>query len=152
VLFHPIEEPITKIEERLRVATAPSCEMFRFLVCKACPRLAACNPTMLAQFQRLLEAGAYTDAALWLVEAELPAWKLRRVTFDHEWHCFLSRTPWAPHELDDLVEANHASLPLAILSAFVAARRTQPIIKTNTSAVPLFQTTTCLPVCCDNFA
>src|SRR5262249_969703 len=64
------------------------------------------------------------DAALALLELELPQWKLRRLIYeDGEWHCSLSKHIELPVELDDAAEANHDSLPLSILSALVEARR-----------------------------
>jgi hypothetical protein len=115
VLFRPSEEDVlNEIHERLRIATAPSSDLFRLVMSHGCLRLASCNPAILNRLHRLVETGAYTDAALCLIEAELPSWKLRRVVLDCKWHCSLSRMPWAPAELDDSADANHESLPLAI--------------------------------------
>jgi hypothetical protein len=77
------------------------------------------------RIERLIESGAWTDAALALLELELPQWQLRRLAYDEgEWHCALSRQRELPEWLDDRsVESHHADLSLAILSAFVDARR-----------------------------
>ena len=65
-------------------------------------------------FQR--GARAWNDAALALVELELPAWKLRRLVHENgKWHCSLSRHPNLPVALDDTATASHEVLPLAIL-------------------------------------
>jgi hypothetical protein len=152
VVFRPSEEDLlSEIDERLRLATAPTSELFRLLISTGCPRVAACNPAILNRLHRLLETGAYTDAALCLIEAELPSWKLHRLVLDGDWHCSLSRTPWVPAELDDLAQADHESLALAILRTFVAARRMVPLTKARVTAVPQIASTRSLVVCCDNF-
>jgi hypothetical protein len=98
---------------------------------------------------RLIEAGAWTDAALALLET-LPQWRLRRLAFDDgEWHCALARQRKLPDWLDDAIEAHHADMALAILSAFTEARR-EPALPASVPAVPrplLYE-----PVCCENFA
>jgi hypothetical protein len=107
------------------------------------------------RIERLIESGAWTDAALALLELELPQWQLRRLAYDDgEWHCALSRQRELPDWLDDRsVESRHADLALAILSAFADARRKPaPPIRTSVPAVsrstnPLYE-----PANCDNFA
>ena len=48
--------------------------------------------------------------------------EVRRITYDGgEWHCALSRERELPEWLDQAVEARHASLALAILSAYIEA-------------------------------
>jgi len=43
-------------------------------------------PSSAARIDQLIEARAWNDAALALVELELPAWKLRRLVYeDGEW-------------------------------------------------------------------
>lgn len=76
------------------------------------------------QLTRVAGAGAWTDAALALVELELPHWHVRRIERDGgEWHCTLSRYAHMPRELDDAADGRGPSLPLAILDAFLEARR-----------------------------
>ena len=54
----------------------------------------------------------------------MPQWQVRRIAYDEgEWHCALSRQRELPDWLDQSVEAHHADLALAILSAFVEAQR-----------------------------
>jgi hypothetical protein len=104
---------------------------------------------------RLIESGAWTDAALALLELELPQWQLRRLAYDEgEWHCALSRQRELPEWLDDRsVESHHADLSLAILSAFVDARRkSAPPSLTSVPATPRGANPLYEPVCCDNFA
>jgi hypothetical protein len=108
-----------------------------------------------SRIERLIESGAWTDAALALLELELPQWRLRRLTYDDgEWHCALSRQRELPDWLDDRsIEAHHADLALAILGAFVDARRQYaPSSKTSVPAVPRSASPLYEPACCDNFA
>jgi hypothetical protein len=71
---------------------------------------------------RVIEAGAWTDAAITLIGFELPNWSVRRlVCEDGEWVCSLSRQPNLSIFLDELAEGSHAVLALVVLRAFVAA-------------------------------
>ena len=103
---------------------------------------------------RLIQSQAWTDAALALIELELPLWQVRRIAYDEgEWYCALSRDRELPDWLDRSIEAHHADLSLAILSAFVDARLAAT--PSNRSSVPfvarephpLYE-----PVMTDNFA
>lgn len=80
------------------------------------------------RLNRLTRAGAWTDAALALVESELPGWQVRRLERDGgEWYCTLSLHPRAPAEYDDAVDGRDRLLPLAILDAVIeASRRSVP--------------------------
>ena len=106
-----------------------------------------------AHLDRLVAAGAWADAALVLIELELPAWSLRRlIREDEEWFCSLSRQPNLPTTLDVTADAHHDSLPLAILLAFLQARRTAEIAPAAISATPHVQPRPHSIICCDNFA
>src|SRR6516165_4114755 len=73
-----------------------------------------------ARVRRLIEADAWTDAALALIDAALPHWKVTRLAFDDgEWFCRISKHWQLPDWLDDVVEARHEVLALAILSALI---------------------------------
>ena len=104
-------------------------------------------------FDRLVLAEAWTDAALSLVELELPMWKLRRLIYDGgEWLCSLSRHSAVPIEFDEPAEARHEERPIAIMLSLVeakrhlAARELAPI-----PSVPQVLPTPADPFCCDNF-
>ena len=106
-----------------------------------------------ARLTRLIEAEAWTDAALALMELELPMWQVRRIAYDEgEWHCALSRERELPDWLDAAVEARHADLALALLSAFLEVRTlATEVSRPNVPSVrpaldPLYE-----PVACDNF-
>jgi hypothetical protein len=85
----------------------------------SCRRLPAMRRTAAAQqLDRLVEAHAWTDAALALIAIELPTWQLRRLAFDDgEWHCALSSARNMPDWLDDAAEAHHADMATALLDA-----------------------------------
>ena len=102
----------------------------------------------------MIGSGAWTDAALALIELELPQWQVRRIAYDEgEWYCALSRERELPEWLDQSIEARHADLPLALLGAFVDAQRiAAPSSRTSVPAVPHQASTSYEPVCCDNFA
>ena len=107
-----------------------------------------------ARIERLIGSEAWTDAALALIELELPHWQVRRIAYDEgEWYCALSRERELPDWLDQSIEAHHADLALAVLSAFVDAQRS-----TRRQAGPAFPTVPrdadalYEPLCCDNFA
>jgi hypothetical protein len=102
----------------------------------------------------LVDARAWTDAALALIELELPLWHIRRVTYDAgEWYCALSRQCELPDWLDQSIEARHQDLALAILTAFVEAqgattssgRPSVPVVSREVDADRI-------PLCCENFA
>ncbi len=136
------------LPDRLHDAPAVTADLISEVIGKPSRRLAA-------RIERLIDSGAWTDAALALIELELPHWQLRRLAYDDgEWHCALSRQRELPEWLDDRsIESHHADLPLAILSAFVEAQnKSASPGKTSVPAVqyaanPLYE-----PVSCDNFA
>ena len=84
-----------RLDDELRVAAAPGPGLFAKIIAGACTRLPALNKSSkAAMVDRLIEAGAWTGAALALIELELPAWKVRRLVLDDgEWFCSLSRQP-----------------------------------------------------------
>ena len=130
-------------------------ELLSDVIGKACRRFPSIRRTeKTARIERLIRAGAWTDAALALIELELPQWQVRRIVYDEgEWHCALSRQRELPDWLDQSIEARHADLPLAILSAFVDAQRVStPSIRTSVPTVPREANPLHEPVCCDNFA
>jgi hypothetical protein len=108
----------------------------------------------LARIQRLVEDKAWTEAALALIELELPQWQLRRLTCESgEWFCSLTQHPELPVELDDAAEAHHPSLPMAIMQAVLEAwGRSSAERGKRALTVPDVQPAKRHLVCCDNFA
>ncbi len=148
------EDRLDRLMEQLRLAPAPTADLISNVVAAACTRLPVLNKAGKAgRLDQLIEAGAWSDAALALIELELPAWKLRRLVYeDGEWFCSLSKQPNLPVEFDDTADARHEVLPLAILSAFVEARReTNAARDTRLPTVPQVRPTSGYAICCDNF-
>ena len=152
--FHPThEQRLDVLQERLRGAGTLTPELMAQLVAGAGQRLQAPHPIAKARIVRLIESGAFADATLALLELELPQWKLRRLVHeDGEWHCALSRQLALPAELDDMAEGRHEDLSLAILDAFIEARRRRfAASKLQPRSVPRVGPARGHAVCCDNF-
>ena len=133
--------------DRLRDAPAVTANLISEVIGKPSRRLPV-------RIERLIDSGAWTDAALALLELELPHWQLRRLAYDDgEWHCALSRQRELPDWLDDRsVESHHADLAMAILSAFAdAQRKPAPADRTSVPAVPWPTSPLNEPLNCDNF-
>jgi hypothetical protein len=145
---HPRE-----LDDRLRAAHAVTPDLMAAVIGETCRRYPPMRWTeKTARIERLIGSEAWMDAALALIDLELPQWQVRRIAYDEgEWHCALSRQRELPDWLDQSIEASHEYLPLAILGAFVDARRVGlPWRKTSVPTVP--RDAGCVPVCCDNFA
>lgn len=143
------------ISDRLRAAHAVTAELMSEVIAEACRRFLSMGRTeKSARIKRLVSSEAWMDTALALIDLELPQWQVRRIAYDEgEWHCALSRQRELPDWLDQSIEAHHADLPLAILSAFIDARRTNaPSSRTSVPTVPCGAELICIPICCDNFA
>jgi hypothetical protein len=154
MLYNPKhEDRLSRLGEQLRDARAITPELLSTVIAQVCRRFAALGPAAKARVDRLIESRAWTDAALALVELELPQWSVRRlICEDGLWHCSLSKQPGLPAGLDETAEASHESLPLAILSAFVEARRDLSASTTRPKVVPQVRPALGLAACCDNFA
>jgi hypothetical protein len=142
------------LADRLRLAPASGPEIFGAVV-DAGTRIPVLRKAGKAgRFDQLLAVGAWTDAALALVELELPAWTLRRLVYeDGEWFCSLSQQPNLPLAIDDIIDAHHPVLPLAILSALIEAGA-KPEFRPQSSLhrVPQVRPATGYAMCCDNFS
>jgi hypothetical protein len=148
------QNPLDRVAHRLRLAGEMTPALFRAVAAEACTRLPGLQKTQSATpLEKLIAAGAWTDAALTLAGLELPLWRLRRLIHDDgEWFCSLSREPNLPLEIDDTADARHEILPLAILCAFVEARRRGVAAETQKTAVPRNWLAVTDTVACDNFA
>lgn len=139
---------------RLHDADAVTGDIMSDVIDQACRRFPSLGQREKSfRLERLLQSGAWTDAALALIDLELPQWQLRRIAYDEgEWHCALSRQRELPDWLDSAVEARHADLALAMLSAFVEARQiAAPEIQTSVPVVPQDANPMYEPMLCDNF-
>jgi hypothetical protein len=133
-----------QLDEALRLAPALTPALFRSVMQNAGARLWSLRQAgKAARIDCLIESHAWTDAALALIELAIPQWSIRRIIHtDGVWHCSLSRQPNLPIELDDMAEASHAVLPLAVLRAFVATRRSDAVARQATSPVPQIRSAT----------
>ncbi|MDE2376477.1 hypothetical protein [Bradyrhizobium sp.] len=140
--------------EVLRNAHAVTRPLMLDVIDNACRRFPSLGQSKkAARLTRLVDAEAWADAALALLELELPLWQVRRIAYDEgEWHCALSRERELPDWLDSAVEARHADLALALLCAFTEAQllmaeASRPSVPSVRPAPhPLYE-----PVGCDSF-
>jgi hypothetical protein len=144
-----------EIGDRLRTTAAVTNELMSEVIGEACRRFpSVAQREKTARIEQLIAAEAWTDAALALIDLELPLWQVRRIAYDEgEWYCALSRECELPDWLDRSIESSHPDLALAILGTFVEAQRTAA-----TSSRPSVPTVLPDPnalyvrLCCDNFA
>ena len=142
------------LSQRLRAAPAMTPPLMHDVIDHACRRIPSLGDSeRTTRIMRLIDVEAWADAALALIELELPLWQVRRIAYDEgEWHCALSRERELPDWLDTAVEARHADLALASLSAFVEVRAlavdvSRPSVPSVRPAPdPLYE-----PIGCDNF-
>jgi hypothetical protein len=148
------EQRLRELQEQLRHAQTITPKLMADVIMRTCLRFQAHRAAMKARVIRLIESEAFADATLALLELELPQWKLRRLLYeDGEWHCVISKQLVLPAGLDDIAEADHENLPLAILIAFVEARhRSLTAVEGRLTSVPQVGYTPVYAMCCDNFA
>ena len=146
-------EHLARLEEELRCATAITSGLMSNVMTIACVRVGALGSAAKVKVKWLVEAGAWTDATIALLGLELPQWELRRlVNDDGKWLCSLSKQPGIPLEYDEVAEASHIILPLAILIALLQAQRSAAVSANGIATVPPFRRVTGNTACCDNFA
>jgi hypothetical protein len=148
---------LDRLQERLFGADCVTRELFLHVVTQACPRCAASlSSGATSHLRQLVQAEAWTDATLALINVDLWGWSVRRLAYeDAEWWCTLSKHWQLPYWLDDIAEAHHPVLPLSILSALVEARRMRRIGSAREApwqTVPSVRLTSGHAICCDNFA
>ena len=144
-----------ELGDRLRDADTVTADLLSDVIGAACRRFPSMGQSeKTGRIERLIGSEAWTDAALALIDLELPLWQVRRIAYDAgEWYCALSRERELPDWLDRSIEVRHPDLPLAILGAFVEAQRisapsSRPSVPLVSREVnPLYQ-----PLSCDNFS
>jgi hypothetical protein len=154
MLFDPKHgQYLGTLEADLRRARALTPELMSEVMAQTCERFALHAEVATRGIRLLIETGACIDAVLALIALELPQWTLRRALYeDGEWHCSLSRQPQLPIELDAGVEGSHEALSLAVLIAFVHARRDASGREGGATGAPPANAGTGYALCCDNFA
>jgi len=143
-----------QVVHALGMASGLTPSLFSKVLTDVCTRVSA--PARARDAERLAQlivAEAWTEAALFLIELELPLWQLRRLVCDGgEWACSLSRHPSVPIEIDDATDGRHRTRPIAILISFVEAKRLVSITEPAwVPSVPRVRPTAVHPFCCDNF-
>jgi hypothetical protein len=154
-MFLSQHHDVRELGDRLSTTRSVTPELVAEVIDLACRRFPSAGQTAkTARIEQLIDARAWTDVALALIDLELPLWHIRRIGYDAgEWHCALSRQRELPDWLDQAIEGRHADLTLAILCAFVEAQAasaalSRPSVPTVVRKLnPLHD-----PVCCDNFA
>jgi hypothetical protein len=152
--FGPTHEELRDLQQELHRARTVTPGLIADVIARACLRFPAHPSATKVRVTRLIESGAFCDAALALLALELPHWRLRRLVYENgEWICSLSRELALPAELDEMAEVHHESLPLAILNAFVEARR-HGLARDEgrPKSVPQVRPIRGYAICCDNFA
>ena len=85
MLFNPkYDDALARLEEQLSRADAINSELLSAVMAIVCARFRALGSGAKAEVDRMIEAGAWTDAALTLLAFELPQWTLRRPRICHE--------------------------------------------------------------------
>jgi hypothetical protein len=151
---HPTQQDLGALGERIRNAGNADAAIVADVMSAACRRFPSLGQgEKTARVAELIRSGAWTDAALALIDLELPLWHVRRLVYDQgEWYCALSRERELPDWLDSAIETRHADLALAILCAFIEAQRiSQGESRTSVPAVnralDFYE-----PLCSDNFS
>ncbi|MFZ0779478.1 MAG: hypothetical protein WBE25_13340 [Xanthobacteraceae bacterium] len=145
---------LDRLDEAVRFAPQPTHGLVSKIIAGACSRIPVLSKAgKTSGIDRLVESGAWADAALMLIALELPDWTLRRlIREDGQWHCALSRHPNLPIDFDDTADATHEVMPLAILLAFLQARRRTALAAHSVPAVPFANPAPAGLICCENFA
>jgi len=141
-----------RLSEAVRVAPKPTPDLVSQIIVGACSRIPLLGGKH-TEIDQLIKLGAWVDAVLALIELELPGWKLQHVIReDGEWFCSLSRQPNLPAAIDSTADGTHEVMPLAILLAFLEARRRMVLAALPIAAVPGVDLAPVARICCDNFA
>jgi hypothetical protein len=144
-----------KLSERLHGTIMADAALMSEVIGAACRRYPSLGQSEKTErLDQLIRSGAWIDAALALIDLELPLWQIRRIAYDDgEWYCALSRERELPDWLDQSIEARHGDLALAILSAFVEAQRiSQKQSRTSVPAVTRTPLDFHQPLSVDNFS
>lgn len=143
------------LSEHLREASEVDANLMTEVIHTACRRYPSLGQSgKTARVEQLIRSGAWTDAALSLIDLELPFWQVRRLAYDDgEWYCALSRERELPDWLDQPIEVRHADLALAILGAFVEAQRiSEPESRTSVPAAKAAASDFHEPLSIDNYS
>ncbi len=153
MLFRPDRsERLAWIADQVRSAGRASADLMSAIASEVSHGSADGPVPASAKIERLIAAGAWTDAALAIIASDLPQWKLRRLAYDDgEWRCVLSPQREFPEWLDDGIETHHEDIALALSLALVEAAQRQSA-ETPKPTAPRIRMREPAVLCCDNFA
>jgi hypothetical protein len=153
-LHRTFEARLVRLTGQLRLAPTVTNEVFSKVIAETC----LCLPVLVGaergpQIARLIEVGAWTDAALALIEVELPQWTFCRLVYEGgEWDCSLSRNSDPQIWFDKAARGRHGVPSLAVLLAFVEACRITVVgCETDLSIHPPKVWPKPICACCDDF-
>jgi hypothetical protein len=146
-----------ELAHRVARAQAPAHELVSEFISATRDGSGRAHSAASARINTLVEAKAWTEATLALVDLALPQWRLSRLIYeDGCWFCSLSKQWNLPEWLADRAESRHDSLPLAILGAMIEAHHCseKPFeqAKGSVPKCPLESDPLRAAVSCDNFA
>src|SRR5260370_7568806 len=112
-LFSDRHEP-REISDRLRDAHAVTAELMSAVIDATCRRFPSVGQTgKTARIEQLIGSGAWTDAALALIDLELPLWQVRPIPYaEGDGYSALSPGRDLPHPLHPLSQSPPPHLPL----------------------------------------
>ena len=71
------------LDDRLRDAHALTSELISEVIAETCRRFPSMKQTgKTARIETLIQNAAWTDAALALIDLEVPLWQIRRIAYD----------------------------------------------------------------------
>ena len=84
-----------ELDDRLRDAHAVTSELMAEIIGETCRRFPSVGQSKKSErIEQLIQTGAWTDAALALIDLELPLWQVRRIAYDEgEWYCANASCP-----------------------------------------------------------
>jgi hypothetical protein len=117
-----LERELHSLSARIEMAQRIDADLLARILAGACPRLGTSLEPK-AEVERLIQAEAWVELGLWLIGWELPEWCVHSLTRDEAcWCCSIGVGGIAVNWVEDIVEFQHDSLPLAVLGAFVQAQ------------------------------
>jgi hypothetical protein len=120
----------------LEAAREIDADLLSAILRDACPRLGI-SLAPHAEVDRLIEVKAWVELGLWLIAWEFPDWSIHRLTRDDaRWCCSIGVGGIAMNWVEDIVEFQHDSLPLAVLGAFVQAQLQKTQGTTSSNVTP----------------
>ena len=148
---------LERLEHDLRLARGPATSLFARVIADACTRIPALRSSRTRRgrgIDRLVAAGAWTDAAFAVIAlSNPPAWQIRRLwRQESAWFCSLSQRAAWPAALDDTADAAHKELPLACAGPAASAPPVGAGSGLRIGEFHRVQQAADGTVCCDNFA